>query len=388
MRAAVICLVLSIVGAIAVSCAASDPDLAKPCGQRRKPPACELGIGQSAMGMENQYVLVGDGSAGPPIEVDLQQGVSWAWLGIHCRGLGPIVTVDYGINEGDAAITVPASHVRVPLSYNSSTDWDEVPGHGDLFDLKALYQIDGGPLASAALVDGGVTLWANVTDDCYIEADAAPLKIAQPVYIPTFDHTCTLGDVCEQCTGCLADACSTQLAACFQQDCFALQACLDAYCVNLSTIASPEEVLCQAWCQSQHAGAKLLHEALVACVQTKASVCQPPCSGYPIDYRHCTRLQEDPSKGSCRDTAAACAADCNCRAYGNCISGCTTAAMCQATDPTCPAATASTSGCATWADCQACVQKYPGDAGGAAKFEAHQGCLERACLLQGWIPHM
>jgi hypothetical protein len=337
MRAALVCLALSSLG-----CSSTDPDLAKDCAHRR-PAVARVGTGQ--------YQFIPLGMQGPLIQSDLQLG-DYLWIAIGCRGLGPDVTLDFGIETaGGTSISVTTDQ-RVLLSYDSSLDLDEQ------FGLPAYFQLPAGSIVpqgrrgseefrnAAQLVGQAVTLWAYVKDGagCYAE----PIKAQTQTTIGGFDTT--------TCVGCLAQACAPQLATC-DDDCFAVQACLDAYCVNLSTIASPDEVACQAWCQSQHPAGRGTHVALVGCVQS--SMCQPPCYGYSIDYRHCTTLEDDPVAGPCAGVAS-CTGDCV--AYKNCIGGCT-----------------------TWASCQQCAQQHPA---GEAQLEMHQLCLEKACLLQGWLPHM
>jgi hypothetical protein len=362
MRAAVACLVLSSAVACLVlsslACSRNDPDLARDCAHRR-PAKVEVGTGQY------QFILLGK-QGGPLIETDLQAG-DYLWFAVGCQGLGPDVTIDFGIQanvadggtdggaDGGIALSTLGSQ-RVPLSYDSSLDLDEAYG------LQAFFvPFPAGGYANAAqLVNQTVTLWTRVTDGagCYKD----PIEAQVPTTIGGFDTT--------TCVGCLAEACAPQLAACGPgSDCLAVQACLDSYCANLSTIASPDEVACQAWCQGQHAGGRDAHVALVGCVQS--SMCEAPtgstpaaptpCYGYSIDYRHCTGLEDDPSMGPCKDKALVCAGG-DCLAYKNCINACT-----------------------TWASCQLCAQQHPN---GETQFEAHQLCLETACILQGWLPHM
>jgi hypothetical protein len=351
MRAAAACLVLSLLG-----CSSSDPDLHNVCGQRR-PAKVELGTGQY------KFILLGQ-QGGPLIETDLQQG-DFLWFAVGTQGLGPSVQIDFGVQtdlllleqgrrsmspgvalDGGFPLSVPSGQVPEVLTYDSSLDLDVWPG------LQAFFQLPvQGINNTAQLVNQTVILWASVTDRCY----QTPVEAAIPTTIAGFDTS--------SCVGCLAQACAPQLAAC-DQDCFRIQACLDTYCINLSTIASPDEVACQAWCQSQYSAAKNAHVALVGCVQS--SMCQPPCAGYSIDYRHCTSLEDAPPgsdapAGPCYDKAMACTGG-DCLAYKNCINACT-----------------------TWASCQVCRQQHPV---GVVQFEDHQRCLYPACFLQGWLPHM
>jgi hypothetical protein len=280
---------------------------------------------------------VGTQGLGPSVQIEFGVQTDLLLLAQGRRSMAPGVTLDGGV-----PLSAPSGQVPEVLSYDSSLDLDVWYG------LQAFFQLPAQGIANAAqLVNQRVILWARVTDgaNCY----KAPIEAAIPTTIGGFDTS--------TCVGCLAQTCAPQLAAC-DQDCFGIQACLDTYCVNLSTIASPDEVACQAWCQSQHPAGKDAHVALVGCVQS--SMCQPPCFGYSIDYRHCTGLEDD-TNGPCYAQATACAGG-DCLAYKNCINACT-----------------------TWASCQVCAQQYPA---GEAQFEDHQLCLEQACFLQGWLPHM
>src|SRR5438552_1914737 len=72
----------------------TDPDLAKPCGARRAP-SLTVGSNDDAT-VPAQGVLV---ETGP-------QGGNHIWMAIACRGLGPQVSLSYGIKEVDANVDV------------------------------------------------------------------------------------------------------------------------------------------------------------------------------------------------------------------------------------------------------------------------------------------
>jgi hypothetical protein len=152
-------------------------------------------------------------------------------------------------------------------------------------------------------------------------------------------------------------------AAC-DAECYAVQACIDAICFNLSATNSPDEGACQVYCQGLHPTGKANHLAYVDCVHDETPSpeagpsCLPPCQGAPRDYEECVA----------QATAASCKAD-----------ACATSSDCQ-TYETCASA------CATFADCQACAQGASGAAGEQA-FERLQLCLAQRCLAEEWLPH-
>ncbi len=334
------------------SCAPTDPDLSKPCGQRRTADV-EMGIGQ--------FQFVPLGAQGPLLDTDLQQG-DYVWLGIGCQGLGPDVTVSFGITDTTtgAELSLTSGDRPPPLTYDTSTDRDEAPGLQAYFDPG---------VDTKALVGRAVTLWADVSDSCH----ATAVRGEKASRIEGFDIS--------TCVGCLDEQCYPEMYACDQADCASLQGCLDTYCLNLSAIGSPDEDACQAFCQGEHAAAKNPHIALVACVEATtcstltcfdnpiasapdAQVCfnQPPCFSYSIDYRHCVNQQNDPATGPCKDLLAACANSPDCKSYQTCLAGCT-----------------------SWTACQKCASDH---AQGEMLLEQYQTCVEKTCLAEGWLPHL
>jgi hypothetical protein len=179
----------------------------------------------------------------------------------------------------------------------------------------------------------------------------------------------------EACASCLDHECAAEKAAC-GADCYAIQACLDSVCFNLSAIASADEGLCQRYCQGLHSTGVPAHLAYVNCAYTQPQTvdggtgdagpidggtitCLPPCLGYPYDYDLCVAAE---SAGPCKPALEACDASSECKAYEACAGACTSLAVCQA--------------CAV----------AGGDAG-EALYESYQLCLDRSCLAQGWLPH-
>jgi hypothetical protein len=319
MRAAVVSFVLVALG----GCNNPDPDWAKPCPQQRTP-SMQVGSGAS------QYVPIAP--AGVPIEVDTTG--TYVWLGVSCQGLGPDVTVSCGVKDaanGDDLATLTSQAIQ--LAYDHTTDRDEAAGLvADVVD----------PGAAQQLVGRKVTVWADASG-CGRSVHGETSTV-----ISGFDTS--------TCQGCLDQTCGSQVAAC-DSECTAIQACLDAYCVNLSANASPDEVTCQAYCQSLHPMGKAAHVALVSCVQT--SMCQPPCNGYSIDYDACVAAQ---NTGVCANLLAACSASPDCQNYKACVSG-----------------------CGSWADCQRCAANHPA---GEKLFESYDWCIESTCLTLGWVPHI
>jgi hypothetical protein len=325
MRAAAVLLLAGLGG-----CSTTDPDWAKPCAQQR---AASMEIGTGAAG----YLPIG--SMGLPIEVNNVTGSNagtFVFVGVSLQGLGPNVTVTYGLTDiaTGAALTTSASQ-SVQLVYDQGSDRDEVAGlAADLVD----------PNGAVDLVDAGVTVWANAVG-C-----GRTVKGTTASTIDGFDVTL--------CQGCVDQACLPQVQAC-GAECVAIQACLDARCVNLSAQASPDEAACQAFCQSQHPAGREAHVALAACVQ--ASVCQPPCNGYSIDYDACVAAE---NVGVCAAPLAACTASAECQTYKTCVSTCT-----------------------DWTSCQACAASTSA-AAGETLYESYEACVEGPCLVLGWLPHI
>jgi hypothetical protein len=320
-----------------LACTPTDPDLAKPCDQRR---TATLQVGSGATG----YLPVG--TQGIPLETDPTLDTPYFWVGVACHGLGPDVDLTFGITDVVTGIDLTGTlSQRVELVYDSDADQDELGGLYAYFSPQGSNHQQGHVFTRAEqLVGREITLWAEAVDTCH----QAPLRSTATTPVSGYDPT--------TCMGCLDGACGPQVAAC-GADCIAIQACLDAYCVNLSALASPDETTCQSYCQSQHLEGKQAHLALVGCVQSSA--CQPPCSGYSIDYAQCVAAQDT---GACADADASC--DDGCHAYQTCLGS-----------------------CGTWAACQAC-SATPKGAAGEKRFETYQRCLESTCIAQGWLPHI
>jgi hypothetical protein len=327
MRAAAVLLMFGLGG-----CSVSDPDWSKPCDEQRAP-SIEIGTGASG------YLPIG--SLGLPIEVNnATTGTTgtFVYVGVSLQGLGPAVTVTYGLTDmatGDALTTSASQSVQ--LVYDQGSDRDEAAGLvADLVD----------PNQAVDLVDAGVSVWADAVG-C-----GRTVKGSTTSTIDGFDVTL--------CQGCVDQACLPQVAAC-GADCVALQACLDARCVNLSAQASPDEVTCQAYCESLHPVGREALVALASCVQAATS-CQPPCNGYSIDYDACVSWATT-TGGVCATALAACTASTDCQTYKTCVSNCT-----------------------TWANgCEACGTASPA---GEALYESYENCVEGACLVLGWLPHI
>jgi hypothetical protein len=355
-----------------------DPTLAKPCGERGDP-AVVVGTGQYAF----SYV----GNSGLPVEIDLANG-DYMWLAVACRGLGPIVDVDFGIADDltGAVVTAPAP-TRLTLAYDSDFFSQSAPDRAE--GLLATFQLPTTGIANVAqLVGRHVTFYANVNDDCPGPDGGAPTVVhgTSPTFVSGYDEL--------TCAGCLDGQCAPELAAC-GLECVALQGCLDTWCSNLSKLGSPEETTCQLYCESLHPAGKTPLVQLAQCLQTTTCqtapvdctptvtiTCQAPCFGWSIDYRHCTNLLDLPGTGGCADALAACNATPACVDYKACTSRCTTWAECQACAPDCSTVCAGDGG--STAACNACNASGEGQ----ALYEAHQLCLERTCLPQGWVPHL
>jgi hypothetical protein len=374
MRAA--CLALALVA----GCHPTDPDLNNPCGQRVDA-GVDMGIGQF------DYVRLG-ANQGPLLQTDLSLGEfgDYIWLGVGCQGIGPDVTMTFGVRDTATGAELtgqgPDSATgRLQLQYRSDLHKDVWPG------LQASFPT----MNAKVLVGRSVTVWADVTD-----ADCPPLVVhgQQATRVEGFDIT--------TCEGCLAQACWPELAEC-DDDCRALQGCIDAYCVGLSRIGSDEEETCLEWCQSQHPKSKDAHVSLVGCVQASGCntqtcfpnphasdpdpladpVCsvEPPCHPYSIDLRHCKNLQNAPNQN---DTACnpndVCVRDC-------CVGPCCDALCACNASPECLDYQTCIKSCTTWADCQAC-SATPAGQKGEALDEAYQTCVEKTCITQSWLPHL
>lgn len=355
MRPAVACLLFLALG----GCSKSDPDWAKPCGQRR-PASVFMGIGQY------QYIRLGN-DRGPFIDTDLQQG-DFVWLGVGCEGLGPDATLSFGIKETATGVDLSITKdQRMMLSYDDSVNEDVAPG------LQAFFQLPAGLYTSSKELAGvPVTVWADVTDACHTE----PVHGEKATRLEGYDTS--------TCEGCIDQQCHVELGDC-GEDCHDIQACLDTYCVHLSAIGSPEEADCQTYCQMMHPTGKDAHVAVVSCVRNPSrgakcstqscednpvdggpDICyvQPPCYPYSIDYRHCVNQQDDPAGGPCLPELDACNSSAGgaCQAFKACVGACT-----------------------TFTACEACAAAHPD---GKDLFEKHQQCIERTCLAEGWLPHL
>jgi hypothetical protein len=151
-----------------------------------------------------------------------------------------------------------------------------------------------------------------------------------------------------QCESCLSTACATEKAAC-TADCYAIQACLDTVCTNLSATGSPDEGACQVYCQSQHPAGKQPHLDWVNCVASAAS-CSPPCAGPPYDYEQCAASE---TAGACKSKSDACVASMDCQTYKACVGACTSATACEA----CSAGASGMAGYTLYGDLQLCIDQ-------------------------------
>jgi hypothetical protein len=159
------------------------------------------------------------------------------------------------------------------------------------------------------------------------------------------------------CGTCLETACEAELAAC-DDECLAIEACIETVCPHLSAIDAPkEEGSCQAKCQDEHAGAKAKHLAVVNCVN--AAGCSPPCVPYPGDDDVCRSFMD---KADCKAARAACKGSADCQQYLDCVSTCT-----------------------TFKDCIACDDTAAGQAGRAV-LQDYQQCLATRCIVTSWLP--
>jgi len=147
------------------ACTPTDPDLSKPCSARGAA-AVTMGTGS------DQFQALT--SAGVQIQTG-PQGGNHLWMGLDCRGLGPEVTLGYGITDVPTGTDLTGLlELVADLTYDTATGTDQVAGiHGYLdvpppAPLTALTQI----------VGHQVTLWADVTDSCHatpIHAEAQAL---------------------------------------------------------------------------------------------------------------------------------------------------------------------------------------------------------------------
>jgi hypothetical protein len=160
-----------------------------------------------------------------------------------------------------------------------------------------------------------------------------------------------------QCLSCLQTACSTEKTAC-NADCYAIQACIDAVCDNLSATGATTEGACQAYCEGLHPNGKASLIAYATCTNG-ATNCNPPCAGPPYDYDQCAGAQ---IAGPCKSAHAACTASSACASYQTCVGACTTDT-----------------------DCEACGMGTSG-AAGQMLYEALELCIDQTCLPLYWVP--
>jgi hypothetical protein len=313
-------------------CSKPDPDWSKPCAEQR-PPSVQVGTGNTEFGPI--------GTMGVPIEVDSTG--TYVWLGVSVQGFGPTVTVSGAIDDASTMTELATlMSTSVGLTYDHSTDRDLYAG----LQLTVVPSL-AGPYSVETLVGKNVTVLADVVG-CNKRMGHGEVS----TQISGFDVS--------TCQGCLFQACSAELGAC-DADCTAIQACLDTYCVELSALASPDEAACQLYCQNLHPNGKAKHIALVSCVQ--ASMCQPPCNGYSIDYDECAAALIAPDSGGCTAQYAPCSGTTgDCASFSSCIRN-----------------------CSTWAGCRNCATAHPT---GAMQYEAYEDCVESTCLVLGWLPHM
>jgi hypothetical protein len=374
---------------LCAACTTTDPNLDKPCGQRGD---AGIEVGTGAM----QYVPIGD--AGVVLETDAQ-GCKSLLMSVACEGLGPQVTLSYGVQQvSNGADLTGRLFDGVNLQYDSITQTDQAWGISADFLPDAGQPLDGGDpylpspwcqvSTSQQLIGQQVLLWARARDFCPASADGGT-------------DTVVTGYDSSTCTGCLYQACGPQLAAC-DADCMAIQACLDARCYNLSAIGSQDENACQVFCQMQHPpAARAAHIALALCVQgvtpdggaaDAGAACQPPCLDYAYDYRQCVEAQMPTPL--CQGSCLGCPFD-----FGQCCqnpnidagiqvqSPCAQALCACYASPECPAYRACLNTCTSLTECLACGK---GSAGviGEQLFERYQFCIESSCIAMGWLPHI
>ena len=153
MRALAVLLTLVALG----GCTPTDPDLAKPCSARRAA-AVTMGTGS------DQFEAVG--AAGVLIQTG-PQGGNHIWMGLACRGLGPEVTLGYGIKDVPTGTDLTGELEQVvDLSYDSGSDTDQAGGMRGYLNPP-----ETGPITQVSdIVGHQVTLWADVTDTCHTTA--------------------------------------------------------------------------------------------------------------------------------------------------------------------------------------------------------------------------
>ena len=343
--------------AVVGGCTPTDPNWDKPCGDRGDA-SVTLGTGSTDYLTIGEAGYLGDTDGGLLINVNAQ-GCNSLWLGLACKGFGPTVRVTYGVTDiatgADLTSTDAGPLVQVvDLTYDTLFKDDRVAGIEA--DFAAPYcQAATSPTRRPPLADPGqilgnqVLLWATVSDQiCHVSADGGTAA-----YVTGFDTT--------TCIGCLSDACTQQLTAC-DEECIALQACLDARCTSLSQRASMDEPTCQQYCESLHPSAAV--NALVQLAQCiQAAQCFPLCLDYPFDFKQCMLAQDT---GACASAIAACDAGVDCQKYQACANTCT-----------------------TWNACLGCSTDPSYDAAAGEKlFEAYWRCQEQTCIAPGWVVHM
>jgi hypothetical protein len=153
------------------ACNPSDPDLAKPCSARRAA-AVTMGTGS------DQFQAVD--AAGVLIQTG-PQGGNHIWMGLACRGLGPEVTLGYGIKDVPTGTDLTGVLEQVvDLTYDSATDTDEAGGMRGYLEPP-----DTGPITQVSdIVGHQVTLWADVTDTCHTTAVHAEVQALVTGFAP------------------------------------------------------------------------------------------------------------------------------------------------------------------------------------------------------------
>jgi hypothetical protein len=152
MRGPIAWLPLPLLSLILAGCPApTDPDLEKPCASRRAP-SVTVGTGS------DQFQPIGGG--GVLIQTGAQGG-NHIWIGVSCRGLGPDVTLSYGIrNATGADVSGPLEQV-VQLQWDQGSDTDQAAG------IYGYLNPPGGYPDLAKLVGQQVTIWADAADGCH-----------------------------------------------------------------------------------------------------------------------------------------------------------------------------------------------------------------------------
>ena len=170
-------------------------------------------------------------------------------------------------------------------------------------------------------------------------------------------------DARPECHACMAKKCAAELAAC-DDECIAIQACLDSVCFHLSATGATDEGACQAYCQGLHFAGKRKHLAVVNCAISTAGAkdgCRPPCAGDSFDFDQCHAYVDS---CTCKPELDACGADQDCTHYQLCSASCGTSLACSE-----------------------CSNDASGKKG-RALFERYWACVEQTCLLQAWIPSL